>query len=142
MLAKLPRQPGTLTDESERHDVVTLQAHVDGPTAFVEQSRYRTKARKAFIEWDCGHRVQRGILRNAAPVPGPYKVGDIVSYCRKARLGESGLQWSVGSRIVGLEVDPNEPHKEPSTAWLICDGLPVCVATDKLRPCAAAELLA
>ena len=24
----------------------------------------------------------------------------------------------------------------------MCDGLPVCVATDKLRPCTAAELLA
>ena len=27
-------------------------------------------------------------------------------------------------------------------AWVVCDGLPVCIATDKLRPCTAAELLA
>ena len=25
---------------------------------------------------------------------------------------------------------------------MICDGLPVCIATDRLRPCTAAELLA
>ena len=81
-------------------------------------------------------------------MPGPYKVGDIVSYCRRARVrnaadaGESGIQWSVGSRIVGFESDPNYPDKDPSVAWVICDGLSVCVATDKIRPCTVAELLA
>ena len=73
---------------------------------------------------------------------GPYRVGDIVSYCRRPRTGETRIQWSVGSRIVGFEVDGNHPQKEPSTAWVICDGLSVCVATDKIRPCTAAELLA
>ena len=86
--------------------------------------------------------MQRAYLRNAVPVPGPYKVGDIVSYCRRPRLGETGIQWSVGSRIVGFETDPKNPDKDPSTAWVVCDGLPVCVAIDKIRPCTAAELLA
>jgi hypothetical protein len=94
------------------------------------------------VKWDCGVRIQRGILRNATPISGPYKVGDIVSYCRRARAGETGIQWSVGPRIVGFEVDQKNPEKDPATAWVICDGLSVCVATDKLRPCTAAELLA
>ena len=83
-------------------------------------------------------------MRNATAVPGPYKVGDIVSYSRAARAGESGLQWSVGSRIIGFEVDDKqEPSDDtPRNAWVICDGLPVLVATHKLRPCTAAELLA
>ena len=76
------------------------------------------------------------------PVPGPDKVGDIVPYCRQASRGESGIQWSVGSRIVGFETNPVEPDKAPHTCWVICDGLPVCVGTDKLRACTAAELLA
>mgnify|MGYP003309443906 CR=1 FL=1 len=70
------------------------------------------------------------------------QVGDIVSYCRRARKDEVGIQWSIGSRIVGFETDPHQPDKEPSSCWVVCDGVPVCVATDKIRPCTAAELLA
>ena len=142
VLGRFPRQPATLGDESEAADIGAIQAHVDGPTEFALQSAYRIEARKAFIKWDCGERVQRAVLRNAAPVNGPYKVGDIVSYCRRPRKEEVGIQWSVGSRIVGFEVDPKKHAQPPSVAWVVCDGLPVCIAVDKLRPCTAAELLA
>ena len=73
-------------DEQECADIGAIQAHLDGPTAFALQSAYRFEARKAFVHWDCGKRVQRAMIRNAAPVPGPYKTGDIVSYRREARL--------------------------------------------------------
>lgn len=82
------------------------------------------------------------MLRNSTPVPGPYAVGDIVSYCRNPRAGGSGIQWSVGSRIVGFEIDNENPDKEPNTCWVICDGIPICVSTDKIRPCTSPELLA
>ena len=134
--------PATFGDEDEREDIGAMQAHFDGPTEFALQSKYRLEAREAFIKWDCGSRTQRAYLRNAAPIPGPYKTGDIVSYCRRARAGESGIQWSVGCRIVGFESDPNYPDKDPSNAWVICDGLSLLVAIDKIRPCTAAELLA
>ena len=52
------------------------------------------------------------------------------------------VQWSIGSRIIGFETDPNNRDEDPASAWVICDGLSVCVATDKIRPCTAAELLA
>ena len=120
-------------DEAEAHDIGAIQAHVNGPTAFALQSKFREVARKKFVKWDCGQRVQRALLRNAAPVPGPYAVGDIVSYCRRPRVGETGIQWSVGSRIVGFEVDPAKPEEAPHTCWVICDGFPVCVSTDKIR---------
>jgi hypothetical protein len=142
VLAKFPRQPATMGDEEECHDIGAIQAHLDGPTQFALQAKYRLAARETFIKWDCGERVQKAYLRNAAPVPGPYKVGDVVSYCRRARKDEVGIQWSVGSKIVGFEVDSKEPDKDPHAAWVICDGIPVCVATDKIRPCTAAELLA
>ena len=134
VLSKLPRQPATLGDEREASDIGTMQAHVDGPTAFALQSEYRQKARERFIEWDCSQRIQRGILRNAQPVGGPYEVGDIVSYCRRPRQGESGNQWSIASRVIGFEGDNN--------VWVLCDNLPVLVARDRLRPCNSAELLA
>ena len=129
-------------DEDEMADIGCIQAHVDGPTAFGLQAKYRLEARKEFVKWDCGSRVQRALLRNATPVAGPYKVGDIVSYSRNPRRGETGRQWSVGSRIVGFETDKRFPDREPINAWLVCDGLPVCVAVEKLRPCTSAELLA
>ncbi len=78
---------------------------------------------------------------NASAIAGPYKVGDIVSYTRRPRVGETGKQWSVGSRIIGFEVDPMNADKDPTHAWVVCDGLPILVAADKLRPCTAAELL-
>ena len=142
VLARFPRKPATLGDEEECFDIGALQGFQDGPTAFAIQSKYRQEAREAFVKWDCGSRAQRGILKNAVPVPGPYKVGDIVSYCRRARKEESGIQWNVGSRIVGFETDPNHPNRSPASCWVICDGLSVLVATDKVRPCTAAELLA
>jgi hypothetical protein len=142
VLSKQPRTPGTQGDENEAYDIGTIQAHVNAPEAFAMQSRYRFIARKSFIKWDCGERMQRALLRNAGPVPGPYRLGDIVSYCREARKGETGIQWSIGSRIIGFETSPDKPGSDPSSCWVICDGVPVCVALDKIRPCTAPELLA
>ena len=134
--------PATVGDEDECLDVGPLQAHADGPTTLGVQSHYRAKALEAFARWDCGERVRRAGLRKAAPVAGSYQVGDIVSYCREARAGEHGLQWSVGSRLIGFERDRNSlGETQPRTCWAICDSVPVCVAVDRLRPCTPAELL-
>ena len=131
-------------DEDECFDVGSLQAHADGPTTFGVQSQYPSKAREAFVRWDCGERVRRVVaLRKAALVVGSYQVGDIVSYCREARAGEHGLQWSVGSRLIDIENDRNSlGETQPRTCWILCDFVPVCVAVDRLRPCTPAELLA
>ena len=67
---------------------------------------------------------------------GSYQVGDIVSYCREARAGEHGLQWSVGSRLIVFEKDRNSlGETQPRTCWVICGSVPVGVAIDRLRPC-------
>ena len=49
LLSRLPRSPATMGDEDECLDVSALQAHADAPTTFGKQSRYRTKAREAFV---------------------------------------------------------------------------------------------
>ena len=89
-------------------DVSALQADADGPTTFV-QSRYRAKAREAFVRWDDGERVRRAALRKAAPMDGSYQVGGMVSYCREARAGEHGLLWSVGSRLIRCREGQKQP---------------------------------
>ena len=78
-----------------------------------------------------GERVRRAALRKAAPVVGSYEVGDIVSYCREARAGEHGLQWSVGSRLIGFKKDRNSLAETQRTCWVICDSVPVCVAVGR-----------
>ena len=62
VLARFPRQPATLGDEEERHDIGAMEAHVDGPTTFALQAKYREEARQAFIKSSCGARIQRGNL--------------------------------------------------------------------------------
>ena len=52
LLSRLPRNAATMGDEDECLDVGALQAHVGGPTTFGVQSRYRVKAREAFVRWD------------------------------------------------------------------------------------------
>ena len=136
VLSRLPRNPAAMCDGDECLDMGALQAHADGPTTIGVQSHYRAKAREAFVRWDCGERVRRAALRKAAPVVGSCQVGDVVSYCREARAGEHGLQWSVGSRLIRVEKDRNSlDETQPRTCWVICNSVPVCVAVDRLRPC-------
>ena len=68
--SRLPRNPATVGDEDECLDLGALQAYADGPTTFGVQSRYRAKAREAFVRWDCGERNRRAALRRAAPLVG------------------------------------------------------------------------
>ena len=80
VLGRLPRVPGSQGDIEEYADVGTIQAHLDGPTAFGIQNRYRLLVREQFVKWDLGERMQRAICWNASSVDGPYEVGDVVSF--------------------------------------------------------------
>ena len=114
VLSRLPRNAATVGDEDECLDVGALQAYADGPTTFGVLS-------------STGEQVRRAALRRASPVVGSYQVGHIVSYCREARAGQHGLQWSVGSRLIGFEKDRNSlGETQPRTCWVICDSVPVC----------------
>ena len=67
----------------------------------------------------------------------------MVSHCREPRAGEHGLQWSVGSGLIGFEKDNDSlGETQPRTCLVFCDAVPLCVAIDRLRPCAPAEWLA
>ena len=56
VLPRLPRDPATMGDGDERHDVSALQAHADGPRTFGVQSRYRARACEALVRWNCAER--------------------------------------------------------------------------------------
>ena len=68
-------------------------------------------------------------MRRAAPVVGSCQVGDNVSYCREPRTGEHGLQWSVGSRLIGFEKDRNSlGETQPRTSRIIRDSMSMHVS--------------
>ena len=121
----LPRGPGDQFDEQEFADLGPLQGQLEPSTAVARRAELGASARRALIREDCGRRVARAALRNATPLVGEYATGDIVCY----RKDDQG--WSPACRLVGF--DGNK------TAWLICAGVPVCAAVDRLRPATSAE---
>ena len=124
----LPRGPGDQLDEQKFADLGRLQGQLEPGTTFERRVELGGSARRAFIREDCGRRVARAVLRKAAPLVGEYATGDIVCY----RNDDQG--WSPACRLVGF--DGNK------TAWLICAGVSVCAAVDRLRPATSAEALA
>ena len=95
----------------------------------------RAACKKAFAKTDCSRRVARCILRKAAPMPMQYAVGDLISFKRKqGSKNRVDRLWSTPTRLIGFDGE--------KTAWGLCEGVPVCVATDKIRPCSAEESLA
>ena len=131
VLSRLPRNTATMGDEDECLDVGALQAYADGPTTFGVQSHYQQKHAKL----SCDATV---VNESDAPLcERPHLWLD------PTKAGEHGLQWSVGSRLIGFEKDRNSlGETQPRTCWVIWDSVPVCVAVDRLRPCTPAELLA
>ena len=63
-----------------------------------------------------------------------YAVGDLISFKRKQGAPTGEVLWSTPTRIIGFDGD--------RVAWGLCEGLPVCLATDKIRPCTPAETMA
>lgn len=57
--------------------------------------------------------------------------------CFKREQGsdiQAGKRWSTACIVVGFEGD--------QTMWVICQGLPICVSTDTVRPVISSEALA
>ena len=127
VFGKLPREPGMAS--GEKMDMGVIEAMADERHEFARVNEVREAARKTFIKEDLSRRVAKALLRKAAPINKEYGVvGDLVCF----KTEQSG--WSTASRVIGFE--------GPKIVWLIHQGLPVCVALDRLRPVNASEALA
>ena len=82
VLVKFPRNPGNIHDENEFADLGCISALLDPQSAFARLIDIRQAARGAFAAEDCSLRVQRALVRNAAPLKGNYSVGDLVQFKR------------------------------------------------------------
>ena len=116
VLSRLPRNLATMGAVDECLDVCAWQAHADGPTTFGVQSRYRAKAREAFVRWDCGERVRRASLRKAAPMVGSYLVGDIVLQRSTRRRTQTAMErWF---ETVRFREGQKQPRRHATTHML------------------------
>ena len=70
-------------DENEFADLGVVSEQVDPEGAWQRLTQIRTACRGAFAAEDCSKRVQRALVRKAAPLRGKYSVGDLIEYKRK-----------------------------------------------------------
>ena len=115
--------------------VPQLSERLDPDSVFQETIEMKMACKKAFAQTDCSRRVATSILRKAAPIPMDYAVGDMISFKRKqGSKNRVDRLWSTPTRLIGFDGE--------KTACGLCEGVPVCVATDQIRPCSAEETLA
>ena len=138
VLGKYPHAPtGDRFDEDSWADMGILSAKLDPDSVFAKQMEIRISARRAFVREDSGKRVARALLRRSGALPGDYAVGDLISFRIKRRdrgKEQNAIRWSTAARIIGFDGQ--------KVAWVLCEGVPFAVATDKIRPATAAETLA
>ena len=134
VLARYPRRPGSMLEESEWGQLGVLQAQQDSRTAFGMKAAMRFTAQRYFVYLDCGRRFRESQLRKARHVAGDYQVGNVVMYKVKHQGARApGDEWVGPARIIGFE---------NQVVWLQSAGQPVASAVHLLRPCSTPELLA
>ena len=61
-------------------------------------------------------------------------MGDLVEFKRIQGAKTEEAKWSPATRIIGFDGE--------NVVWGLCNGVPVCVATDKIRRCTPEKALA
>ena len=143
VVGRQPRHGGEQGDDANFHDLDTLEERVDPTTEFGERMRIRHIAKKAYVQIDSGRRVAKARLRKAATRSGKYRVGDLITYQRDQRSDGSAetknyMRWSPASRIIGFEGRGDQKK----VCWVLCEGIPVCLAVKRIRPANNDQLLA
>ncbi len=99
----------------------------------------RHEAKKPYTYADSSVKVSKAMPRKTAPEVGDYRVGDLVSFQTEQKGHKSKdrrQRWSPAARAIGFE----GPQRK--VGWVMCQGAPFCIATDRWRPANDAEILA
>ena len=131
VLGKFPRNPGNIHNEDEFANLGVISEEIDPYAAFARLTQIGQACRRAFAAEDCSLRVQRQMITKSAPLRGKYSVGDLVELKRVQGAKTAEAKWSPATRIIGFDGE--------NVIWGLCNGVPVCVATDKVRPCTPAK---
>ena len=109
-----------------------ISEEIDPGAAFARLTQIRQTCRGAFAAEGCSLRVQRQLVRKATPSRGKYSVGDLVDFKRVQGAKTAEAMWSPATRIIGFE----------NVICGLCNRVPVCVVTDRVRPCTPEKTLA
>ena len=117
---KVPKVCWKFFDADEWADIGLPQEKVDPHSAFNRLARIRLACQEGHAQVDCSRKVAVVTCRKAAPLPGNYKVGDLVSFKREA--GSHGDPEENGHRLQGLSVlmDRKLPGDSMSQYRFVC----------------------
>ena len=96
VLGRLPLETDALTNLHADNHLGVHQEIEDGTSIFSKQMQIRNAARQAFAQIDSASRVRAAMLRKPTPSRGPFVVGDLVCFYRKA--GKRGSGNGLGPR--------------------------------------------
>ena len=106
----------------------------DAQSMFYRLTQTRLACKEEHAKIDCSQKVAAVIARKAAPLPGNYAVGDLISFKREAGAETPQDKWSSATRIIGFD--------GPKVVWGINESIPVSLALDKIRPATPEQALA
>ena len=93
--------------------------------SFMIQLLIRQAAKEAFMQVDSSQKIRKAMLRKAAPLRGPYRIGNMVNFERKGK-------WYGPARVLAYE--------GISSLWLVHGGVTILVAETSCRPSSTEEI--
>ena len=122
------RNPGSYGWSDENDDDFQVVEDSDPHSAFNRRAGFRESARLAWAMEDSHRRVRAAILRRGGAQETEYRPGDMVSFLRKQKTGG----WIGPARALACE---------GKNLWLLHAGIPVLVASNRVRGANAEEHL-
>ena len=93
--------------------------------SFMIQLLIRQAAKEAFMQVDSSQKIRKAMLRKAAPIRGPYRIGNMVNFHRHGK-------WYGPARVLAYE--------GTSSLWLVHGGVTILVAETSCRPSSTEEI--
>ena len=106
-------------------NLVDMEEEKTPQESFMIQLLIRQAAKEAFMQVDSSQKIRKAMLRKAAPIRGPYRVGNMVNFERKGK-------WYGPARVLAYE--------GRASLWLVHGGVTILVAETSCRPSSSEEI--
>ena len=125
VLGKNVRTPGW-GDEAEENEALVRDE--DPGSVFNRRNAMREMSKLAWAYEDSHRRVRAAMLRKGGSPEDEFRPGDMVSFKRKQRTGG----WVGPARVIA---------REDKNYWLLHSGIPILIASNRIRGANAEEML-
>eukprot|EP00435_Cladocopium_sp_Y103_P066563 s466_g28.t2 len=106
-------------------NLVDMEEEKTPQESFMIQLLIRQAAKEAYMQVDSCQKIRKAMLRKAAPIRGPYRIGNMVNFERKGK-------WYGPARVLAYE--------GRSSLWLVHGGVTILVAETSCRPSSTEEI--